>query len=472
MPGAWLMGWGAGLLLTLDTVPQMSCAGAGPADPVVPLMKPGASKTRVWGLVRESRFGPDVRLSVTEGDVVELIGGEEKGVRVKTQDGKIGTVPGRVITRPTSAGPQPVQTTIDFGFDEPAHMVADGVTLREMRDKIKWNLCVLYICCCTGPEQRRTFEQMLKLAVFNKVSFKKFAEETGILRISGGLNSCRTYEKMFADYWQEWNDQVATVKSAVVPSPSTLASARTDCVSVQRADQPTFASPEGTTYRVRGGLEDITGIKRSSDGVPKSDAARRTQKLDINTCDESKLMIVVGAGIARRIIEKRTELGGFKSMADLKQVAGVGGSKLEQFALRGFTVVPQRVKVAEEAPPATSRTESGKAESEGKAKADKRCKERLSLPGGLKRPAEEATNTGPAEKDEDVQTPRCPITQEPFKEPVLASCCGHSFERDAIMKWIHIDTGKNRGGAKCPLCDCPLSKRMLVPNRTLMQNPR
>lgn len=455
MPGAWLIGGGAGLL-TAVAVPQMSCAGPGPADPVVPLMKPGASKTRVWGLVRESRFGPDVLLSVTEGDVVELVGGTEKGVRVKTQDGKIGTVPGRVITRPTSAGSKPVETTIDFGFDEPGHMVADGVSLREMRDKIKWNLCVLYICCCTGPEQRRTFEQMLKLAVFNKVSFKTFAEETGILRFTGGLKSCRTYEKMFADYWQEWNDQVAAVKSAVFPSPSTasitLASTRKDC-----PDQPAFVGPEATTYRASGKVEGMLGIKRSSDGVPKPDAARKTQKVDINTCNESELMIVVGAGIAKRIILKRSELGGFKSMADLKQqVAGVGGSKLEQFALQGFVVVPRptkRVKVAEEATPA-GKIDWG------------------SLPGGLKRSAQEATETGPPKKQDDAQSPRCPITHLPFKDPVVASCCGHSFERDAIMKWIHIDVGKNRGGAKCPLCDCPLNKRMLVPNRTLMQNPQ
>jgi hypothetical protein len=319
---------------------------------------------------------------------------------------------------------------MDFGFDEPGHMEVDCVNLREAREKIKWNLCVLYICCCSGPEQRRTFEQMIKLAVFNKVPFKKFAEETGILRIPGGLKSCRTYEKMFADYWQEWNDQVAAVKSAVVPPPSTLASACKDFLPGQNPNQPATGRREGSTYR---GSGEVAGIKRSSDGVPKPKTARKTQRLDINTCDERELMIVVGAGIAERIIQKRTELGGFKNMADLKQqVAGVGGSKLEHFALRGFTVLPpptKRDKVAEEATPATSRTET-----------------------------------------EDA--PRCPITHEPFKDPVVASCCGHSFERDAIMKWIHIDVGKNRGGANCPLCDCPLNKRMLVPNRTLMQNPQ
>lgn len=527
----------------------MSCASAKPEDPVVPLMKPGGLKARVWAVVVKSRFGPDVPLSVIKGDVVELVSGSEQGVIVKTQDGKIGPVLGKIITRPTSNDTKKVETTIDFGFDEPGHMEVDHTNLCEARDKIKWNLCVLYICCCTSPEERRAFEEMLKLAVFNKISFKKFAEETGILRFPG-VKSCRTYEKMFADYWQEWHDQVAAVKSAVAPFPSPLASGCKDILPVQLPDQPTTDEPKGITYRVP---EEVEGSKQSSDGVPKPDAARKRQRLDINTCDKSELKTVVGAGIAARIVQRRTDLGGFKSMADLKeQVAGVGESKIELFALRHFTVVPppaKRVKVAEEALPATSGTETGPAENKVNAESDKRWNEvfdlvidykrihgvwppstcnlgkwcsrqrsakrglyvtpikperqavleahgflwepqehrngqkhairpptsaigSYNLPGGLKLLAQEASEAGPAEKKEDAQAPRCPITHEPFTEPVLASCCGHSFERDAIMKWIHIDVGKNRGGANCPLCECPLNKRMLVPNRTLMQNPQ
>jgi hypothetical protein len=41
--------------------------------------------------------------------------------------------------------------------------------------------------------------------------------------------------------------------------------------------------------------------------------------------------------------------------------------------------------------------------------------------------------------------PECPITKQPFKDPCVIGVCGHTFEREAIIR--HLSTTK-----KCPLC--------------------
>ena len=49
-----------------------------------------------------------------------------------------------------------------------------------------------------------------------------------------------------------------------------------------------------------------------------------------------------------------------------------------------------------------------------------------------------------------TMNPVCPITQCPFEEPIMAPCCGNSFEREALTIWL-------RGNNSCPLCKESLS---------------
>ena len=551
----------------------MSSAGAGPADEVVPLMKPDASKTRVWAVIRESKFGPDVPLSVIEGDVVELVRAEDAHIRsllFKTKNGRVGKLVGKpsaLFRMPSTAGEKSFETTMDFGFDEPGHMEVDSDRLRQLRDKIKWHMCCIYLVI--PQEKRRTFEEKVKSVVFNKISFKKFADDVFATppehSPAHAAKAKAEVERMLADFWQEWNDckrkmanTTASTQTPMLAGPPNqageepsaefhviLASVFKEFVELAAEDwiksdqerkifdycptkeaflalkatndpslnqknhsllrllttilsrklshlpcdsrskaavsehaskligaqnsDPTWvfglrqdALPRDAYYvfcvyvysailHVSGvpvkGMklhlegDAVSGVHRTLEGVPKAAAAKKPPKYDINSCAESALTPVVGVGIAKRIIEKRSEVGGFKSMADFKtQVSGVGGSKLEQFTLRGFTVVPPATKIPRRHASPTN--------------------------------AESAiAPVRPAEEEKTAEHPRCPITHQPFVNPVVASCCGHSFERDAIMQWIHIDNGKNRGGATCPLCDCPLNKRMLVLNRTMMQNP-
>ena len=54
----------------------------------------------------------------------------------------------------------------------------------------------------------------------------------------------------------------------------------------------------------------------------------------------------------------------------------------------------------------------------------------------------------------------CPITQEIMRFPVIA-LDGHSYERDAIVKWFQ------RGQIKSPLTNAPLGSRHVAENHTL-----
>lgn len=65
-------------------------------------------------------------------------------------------------------------------------------------------------------------------------------------------------------------------------------------------------------------------------------------------------------------------------------------------------------------------------------------------------------------QDQDIdQLPKCPITNEIMKDPVLTQC-GNTYEREAIEEWLNT---------KCeePLTRKFLTKDMLVPNRALKE---
>lgn len=61
--------------------------------------------------------------------------------------------------------------------------------------------------------------------------------------------------------------------------------------------------------------------------------------IDINTATKDDLMLISGIGekTAERIMEKRAELGGFRSIEDLLEVKYIGKSKIEK--IRPFVTV-------------------------------------------------------------------------------------------------------------------------------------
>ena len=75
------------------------------------------------------------------------------------------------------------------------------------------------------------------------------------------------------------------------------------------------------------------GAELSSAGVESS------YLIDLNhaSVEELTLLDGIGVALARRIIEKREELGGFQNVEELKQVRGIGDSTLE--AIRHYIIV-------------------------------------------------------------------------------------------------------------------------------------
>ncbi|KAI9834104.1 MAG: hypothetical protein M1819_003389 [Sarea resinae] len=75
---------------------------------------------------------------------------------------------------------------------------------------------------------------------------------------------------------------------------------------------------------------------------------------------------------------------------------------------------------------------------------------------------------------------RCPLTQQPFKDPVTSRKCPHSFEREAIMEMISRSKvkvgGSGRRGARdgekvvqCPVCEQMLSANDLYTDQVLIR---
>lgn len=81
-------------------------------------------------------------------------------------------------------------------------------------------------------------------------------------------------------------------------------------------------------------------VDEISDAVPatalteeqeNAELSEITDKININAATESELMLLDGIGevMAERIIELRTELGGFSSIEQLLEVKGIGESLFE-----------------------------------------------------------------------------------------------------------------------------------------------
>ncbi|WP_437730389.1 ComEA family DNA-binding protein [Sorangium sp. So ce1335] len=65
-----------------------------------------------------------------------------------------------------------------------------------------------------------------------------------------------------------------------------------------------------------------------------------TEAIDINKADAAELQraLQVSEECARRIVEKREQLGGFSSWEEIKQVAGIDDAMVESLKDGGFTV--------------------------------------------------------------------------------------------------------------------------------------
>ena len=54
----------------------------------------------------------------------------------------------------------------------------------------------------------------------------------------------------------------------------------------------------------------------------------------------------------------------------------------------------------------------------------------------------------------------CPITQKLMEDPYILTNCGHSFEKEAIIKWLGYSE-------KCPVCNKPAHPNQLILNYSL-----
>ncbi len=77
------------------------------------------------------------------------------------------------------------------------------------------------------------------------------------------------------------------------------------------------------------------------------DEASSTEKLDINTASQSDLMTLEGIGetIAKRILERREQTGGFASIDELLEVEGVGEKKYN--AIKDFITIGSSEELGE-----------------------------------------------------------------------------------------------------------------------------
>lgn len=88
---------------------------------------------------------------------------------------------------------------------------------------------------------------------------------------------------------------------------------------------------------------EVPGLKQAK-AKPSARTALPVFPIDINKASVQELMLLPGIGekTAQRIVEKRTELKGFKSIDDLTAVKWVGKVKLEK--IRGLVTVSQPAK--------------------------------------------------------------------------------------------------------------------------------
>lgn len=80
---------------------------------------------------------------------------------------------------------------------------------------------------------------------------------------------------------------------------------------------------------------------KAAQKVPVSEKILPAFPIDLNRAGKDELMILPGVGekTALRIIEKRDEIGGFKSVDDLTEIKWIGKVKLEK--IRPFATVGQ-----------------------------------------------------------------------------------------------------------------------------------
>ena len=78
-------------------------------------------------------------------------------------------------------------------------------------------------------------------------------------------------------------------------------------------------------------VNDISDAVPYSETYSENNAKPVSERVNINDADIDELITIPGIGeeLAKKIIEKREELGGFKTIEDLRKVYGIGDKKFE-----------------------------------------------------------------------------------------------------------------------------------------------